>query len=57
MRNQNHDSRIQYSDRVTSVSGNGQLNAEASGTGTGTKVLSWQIENGDNTMWYFDTVA
>ncbi|GAP92455.1 putative agglutinin ssa-like protein [Rosellinia necatrix] len=42
---------------VNSVSANGQLNAEASGTAVGTNVLSWQIENGDNTMWYFDAAS
>ncbi|KAI1171047.1 hypothetical protein F4777DRAFT_566757 [Nemania sp. FL0916] len=39
---------------VTSVSGNGQLNCEGSGATQGTNILSWQIENGDNTMWYFE---
>ncbi|KAI0148791.1 hypothetical protein GGR57DRAFT_474298 [Xylariaceae sp. FL1272] len=42
---------------VTSVSGNGQLNCSGSGHSEGTEILSWQIENGDNTMWYFDPVG
>ncbi|KAJ8132649.1 hypothetical protein O1611_g967 [Lasiodiplodia mahajangana] len=42
---------------VTSVSANGQLTAEAGAAVQGTNVLSAQIENSDNTMWYFDTVG
>ncbi|KAI1160113.1 hypothetical protein F5B18DRAFT_541352 [Nemania serpens] len=39
---------------VTSVSGNGQLSVEGGGVAQGTKILSYENGDGDNSMWYFE---
>ncbi|KAI3336887.1 sclerotinia Sclerotiorum agglutinin Ssa in complex with Gal-Beta1,3-Galnac [Xylariaceae sp. AK1471] len=36
------------------VTSRGQLNVEGSSTKSGTPILAWPIENGDNSKWYFD---
>ncbi|KAI1079618.1 hypothetical protein F5B20DRAFT_542968 [Whalleya microplaca] len=36
------------------VGSRGQLNVKGSSTQSGADILSWPIENGDNSKWYFD---
>ncbi|KAI0398157.1 ricin B lectin domain-containing protein [Xylariaceae sp. FL0594] len=36
------------------VRSRGQLNVSGSSTQSGADILSWPIENGDNSKWYFD---
>ncbi|KAI1810155.1 hypothetical protein GGS20DRAFT_568727 [Poronia punctata] len=36
------------------VKSRGQLNVSGSSSKSGTDILSWPIENGDNSKWYFD---
>ncbi|KZP11208.1 hypothetical protein FIBSPDRAFT_837728 [Athelia psychrophila] len=39
---------------INSVAGPLQLNVDGSGLTSGTNVIAWKIENGDNTTYYFD---
>ncbi|CAJ2502925.1 Uu.00g103190.m01.CDS01 [Anthostomella pinea] len=36
------------------IASRGQLNVKGSSTSSGADILSWPIENGDNSKWYLD---
>ncbi|KAI0377521.1 hypothetical protein F5Y04DRAFT_175836 [Hypomontagnella monticulosa] len=37
------------------ITSRGQLNVKECSSSSGADILSWPIENGDNSKWYFDT--
>ncbi|KAI2618963.1 ricin B lectin domain-containing protein [Hypomontagnella submonticulosa] len=39
------------------ITSRGQLNVKGSSSQSGADILSWPIENGDNSKWYFDPSA